>query len=308
MRRRRLGSTDLLVSELGFGCWQLGGRGWGRFSQREVVCAIEAAVARGVNLFDTAPVYGFGLSETLLGRTLARRGDDCVIVSKGGLVWDASERVEHDARPESLRRQLEASLKRLGRDRLDAYVLYWPDPKVPIEESLGSLEVFRREGLIQCWGVSNLPIAVVQGCLDRRSELSFLQQPLNALEEYPIEHREAARDGTELLALSARRGIGVLAFDVLARGLLGGQDRSGKTIGRKDVRRRDWRFSENGMARLREKQASLADGARKQGVPLTAFAIRATLERPGVTACLVGMKSREQLEQNLRFGEVELPA
>ncbi len=304
--RSRLVSTDILVSEVGFGCWQLGGKGWGHVSQREIVNTIEAATERGVNLFDTAPVYGFGLSEELLGKTLARCGDDCVIVSKGGLVWDASRRVEHDARPDSLRRQLEASLKRLGRDRLDAYVLHWPDPQVPIDESLASLESFRCEGLIRCWGVSNLPLPAVETCLKSSSELSFLQLPLNVLNAHPEEHQEVARDGAALLSLSTRHGLGVLAFDVLARGFLGRQGRPGPPVGRKDLRRRDWRFSEDNASLLEERDR-LARCADRQNAPLTALAIRATLERPGVTACLVGMKSREQLEQNLRFGELELP-
>ncbi len=140
MRRLKLGPTELLVSELGFGCWQLGGKGWGSYSLRDVVSAIECAVQRGVNLFDTAPVYGFGRSEEILGKTLARFGEECVVISKGGLVWDRSRRIAHDCRPESLREQLMGSLKRLRRDRLDAYVLHWPDPDVPVRESVSSLE------------------------------------------------------------------------------------------------------------------------------------------------------------------------
>ena len=149
------------VSELGFGCWQLGGKSWGRFSQRDVVSAVEEALAAGVTLFDTAPVYGLGRSEELLGKALAQACESVVVVSKAGLVWDPSGRVIHDARPVSLRQQLLESLRRLHRERVEVYLLHWPDARVPLRESVDALESLRREGLIGAWGLSNHSVAAL---------------------------------------------------------------------------------------------------------------------------------------------------
>jgi len=306
MELRELGSTGIDVSVLGFGCWQLGGKGWGTFSLRDVIVALQEAHAAGVNLFDTAPVYGLGRSEELLGRTVASY-DDCVIVSKGGLAWDEAGRIHHDARPESLRHQLKQSLQRLRRERVDVYLLHWPDPKVPLAESTGALEGFLNEGLIRFWGLSGHSLSVIQPLLAAES-LSVLELPVNLLDAYSDEFTQLAPEIPSLLSAAKRSTAAVLAFDVLARGFLPRPTTSDPEVfGRRDLRRNDWRFGQRGLAELDEQRRRLHELARQQALPPSALAIRAASERSGVTSSLVGIKTPTQLRENLRFLEAELP-
>ncbi|MCH2372587.1 MAG: aldo/keto reductase [Planctomycetes bacterium] len=306
-QRCALGSTGLVVSEVGFGCWQLGGRGWGKYSLGEVVASIEEALDAGINLFDTAPVYGFGVSEELLGKTLAPRANDVVVVTKGGLVWDDTGNVRHDASPESLRTQLEASLKRLRREKLQVYLLHWPDERVPLAESIDALEAFRQEGLVDVCGLSNVTLDQLHGVQARcPGTVNTLELPLNVLERYANEFDGVTQDLPELLDTANRDDLGVIAFDVLARGFLTRDDDQAARLGRRDLRRNDRRFADPAIdAELHERKARVRAWAHSHGVPPSAVAIRAILDRPGVTSCLVGMKCRAHLRDNLRYVEVD---
>ncbi len=307
---RSCGGSALKVSELGVGCWQLGGRGWGRVSQRDVVAALVLACERGVNLFDTAAVYGFGVSETLLGQALKQFRTAAVVVSKGGLVWDWRRRVRHDASPESLRQQLEASLVRLGRDHIDLYLLHWPDAQTPLEASVEALDGFVDAGLIRAWGVSNhsddLVAQAVTAATPRPGAAApVIELPLNALDFYPRAYRTSAAAGAELMRLAVAHGLGVIAFDVLARGYLARPEVS--SPGRRDVRREDERFCAPPLHQTVQR-ARFFELAAALGVAPAALAVRATLSRPGVSSALVGVKSTQQLEECLGYSEVELPS
>ena len=199
MNYRPLGSTGFKVSEVGFGSWQLGGKGWGRPSGDGVGAALRA-LEIGFNLFDTAPVYGFGRAEEILGKALRDRGKNVVLVSKGGLIWDDRERVAHDASPKGLRESLEGSLKRLRRERIEVFILHWPDPAVPLAESISALDDSRTQGKIGAWGLSNLPAEDVLrlGSAPPPRPSIVLEYPLNWLRRYAGEHARA--DGGELVA------------------------------------------------------------------------------------------------------------
>ncbi len=306
MNLRPLGSTGLQVSEIGFGCWQLGGVGWGKVSARDARAAVVRALAAGVNLFDTAPIYGFGRSEELLGETLRAAGREALVVSKGGLVWDDRKRVLHDNRPLSLRRQLEETLRRLGRDAIDVYLLHWPDPAVPLAESAAALESFRGEGKLRAWGLSNFPAADVMALGAAGASGLVLEYPLNGLGQYAAEYQASAAAGAELLERSSRKKWGFLAFDVLARGLLGGRYDEKTAFGRRDLRSRDARFAggafEKNLARVRK----LAALARELEVSPAALAARAVLDRPGISACLAGMKTLQQVDDIVRGASLRL--
>jgi aryl-alcohol dehydrogenase-like predicted oxidoreductase len=306
MNLRPLGSTGLHVSEIGFGCWQLGGVGWGKVSARDAKAAILRALEAGVNLFDTAPIYGFGRSEELLGETLRAAGREALVVSKGGLVWDDHKRVLHDNRPLSLRRQLEDSLRRLGRDAIDVYLLHWPDSAVPLAESAAALESLRGEGKLRAWGLSNFPAAEVVALGVPGVRGLVLEHPLNWLGQYAAEYQASAAAGAELLDLSCRGKWGFLAFDVLARGLLGGRYDEKTAFGKRDLRSRDARFAggafEVNLARARK----LAALARELEVSPAALAARAVLSKAGISACIVGMKSPTQVDELVRSSSLRL--
>lgn len=303
MKNRPLGTTGLRVSEIGFGGWQLGGRGWGSFRAEDARRAVARALELGINLFDTAGVYGFGRSEALLADALRRAPEGTVVVSKGGLVWDGRGRVSHDSRPRSLALQLEGSLRRLRRDRLEVFLLHWPDPRTPVLESAGALEELRRRGSTLAWGLSNFPLADVLRVQEwlRSSGLEegsmVLSYPQNILEEYADEHLQAGAAAKELLSRSATAACGFLAFDVLCRGLLGGRHGRGAAarFGKRDVRSRDRRFAEPTLSRLLGRALEVDALALEMGIPPAALAIRAVLDLPGVTSCLVGMRRPSQV-------------
>jgi aryl-alcohol dehydrogenase-like predicted oxidoreductase len=304
VKREPLGNTGIDVTRLGFGCWQLGGKGWGLKSGDDPIAAVGRALELGVNLFDTAPIYGFGHSEERLGKALPAAAEDVVIVSKGGLVWDSLKRVAHDNRPASLRVQLEGTLKRLRRERLDIFLLHWPDRSVPLLESAAALEALRDEGKIRAWGVSNFDAADV---LSITSRSLILEYPVNCIERYDDEYQASAKAAAELLPLAESRAWGGLAFDSLARGLLGGHPKASASFGKRDIRSRDSRYCADTLTGNLLRAGKVAALARSLGVPVPALAIRAVLERPGVTACIVGMKGPGQVDENAASLSVELP-
>jgi len=310
MNFRSLGKTGFLVSEVGFGCWQLGGEGWGAFHQEDALAAVRRALDLGINLFDTAPVYGFGRSEELLAKVLRNDAGKVVVVSKAGLVWDERRRVVHDNRPESLARSLEASLKRLRMETLDVLLLYWPDPAVPLAASAQALESFRKAGKIRAWGLSNFAAADV---LSLDSLVSgdwagpVIEYPVNVLRSHAEEYRESARAGRELLEATGRRGWGYLAFDVLGRGLLAGGYDEATHFGKRDIRSRDVRYGRGEFERHLARVGELRALACAIGVPTAAVAIRAVLGIPGLTSCLVGMRNPRQVEECVSACGVTLP-
>lgn len=313
MRRRALGTTGILVSEVGFGCWQLGGEGWGAFRSEDGIRAVRRAWELGICLFDTAPVYGFGRSEELLGRALRGAAREAVIISKAGLVWDERHRVAHDNRPESIARSLEGSLRRLGVERLDVLLLHWPDPRVPLEESIAELERLRSVGKIRAWGLSNHPAADVlsaAGLLEAaaaRGAGPVLEYPANVAHSYAPEYEASGEAGEALRPLAEARGWGFVAFDVLLRGILAGRWGPERRFGKRDLRGRDPRYRGAGLARSLEAARRVSSVAAALGAPPAAVAIRAVLDRGGVSSCLVGMRSPTQVEECARASDLISP-
>src|SRR5579859_4633593 len=151
-----MGDSNLTVSAIGFGCWEMGGPHYGGTDEAEVTAAIHRAIDLGVTLFDTAPNYGYGGSEEVLGRALGARRKDVVLVSKVGITWDpVTKTTKMDGRYSTIKQINEESLRRLGTDHLDLVLMHWPDPETPIAETMGALEELRAEGKALHVGVSN---------------------------------------------------------------------------------------------------------------------------------------------------------
>ncbi|MEA2424169.1 MAG: hypothetical protein QOH13_579, partial [Thermoleophilaceae bacterium] len=215
MNSVRLGMTQLQVSPICFGTWQLGGD-WGGFDEREATAAIRHALELGVNMFDTAQAYGFGASERLLGRALApelrSRRDEIVIATKGGLRRNGGDQVVRDASPAWLRAGVEQSLRALGVDHIDLYQLHWPDPAESVAETAGALQELVEEGKIRHVGVSNFDPAQM-AAFARSRPVETLQPP------YHLFRRDIE---AEILPYCAEHDIGVLVYGPLAHGLLTG--------------------------------------------------------------------------------------
>src|SRR5947208_547387 len=226
MRDVRLGSTDLRVSPICFGTWAFGGD-WGRVDQEEAKATIGRALESGINFFDTAQAYGFGLSEHLLADALwgRVRRQDVVVATKGGLRMDG-DRLVRDASAARVRQGVEASLRNLRTDYIDLYQVHWPDPATPAEETGAALTELVREGKVRHVGVSNYGVAEMEA-LRRFTSCETLQPPYNLF-----------RRGIEadVLPYCAARGMGVLVYGPLAHGLLSGAMTEATTFAADDWR------------------------------------------------------------------------
>ena len=214
---------DIRFSAIGFGCWSLGGgSGWRDFSDAELIATIYKAIECGITFFDTAPVYGFGTSETLLGKALRGRRDSITLASKCGLLWDENKTDARCLTPRAMRNDFENSLRRLQTDDLDLLQLHWPDHNVPLEDIATVLEEFLRFGKVRYLGVTNFSVADTER-LATMVPLSSYQGLFNVLERNPTGyHKETLeyRSEEEILPLCAKRGLAFFPYSPLFQGLL----------------------------------------------------------------------------------------
>ncbi len=292
METIRIGATPLIASRIGLGSWAIGGWMWGGSDEAEAIRTIHAAIGRGITLIDTAPVYGFGRSEEIIGRALAEGGyrHRVIVATKAGLQWEQGG-VERNASPARLRHEIEQSLRRLGTDHIDLYQIHWPDPLVPMEETAAELARLYRAGKIRAIGVSNYDRAQLRA-FAAVAPLHAVQPPYNLFE------REAE---TEILPYAQRSGLTVLAYGSLCRGLLSGRIRADTRFEGDDLRRSDPKFQPPRLAQYLEAVRALDDYARQRfGKTVLALAVRWILDR-GPTIALWGARHPAQLDA---FGDV----
>lgn len=240
---REIGRSGVTASAVGLGTWAIGGWMWGGTDERESIAAIQASLDAGVTLIDTAPAYGLGRSEEIVGKALAGRRDKAVIATKCGLVWHTDKGrhfFDQDGKPvhrylgrDAILHEVEQSLKRLGTDYIDLYITHWQDPTTPIEETMSALEELRQAGKIKAIGASN----VGRGELERYIAVGGL----DAIQErFSMIDREIE---TELLPLTRRSGVATLSYSSLALGLLSGSIGPERVFSGDDQRRDNPRFS-----------------------------------------------------------------
>lgn len=307
LQRRPLGATGLELSLLGFGSWAAGGGDYifGLGSQRDEdsIAAVHAAVASGMNWIDTAPVYGFGHSETIVGRALQSipEGDRPHVVTKCGLVQvseDPSEAPVRSLKPESIRKECVASLQRLGVDRIDVYLFHWPDLiGTPVEDSWEAMQSLIDEGLIGSAGLSNFSIEDMERC-ERLAPIDVVQPPLSLLRTGAL---------SDVIPWCHDRGKGVIVYSPLQSGMLTG------SLTRDDVDRmaQDWRSqSPEVHGPLAEHciagQPALREIGEELGIFGGAVAIAWALAQQGVTGAIVGARNAKQIEGLVQGGGVQL--
>lgn len=273
------------VSRIGLGTWAIGGWMWGGADDSASIATLRGAIERGINLIDTAPVYGFGHSEDMVGQALAGLRDRAVIATKGGLEW-AGEGVRRNSSPQRLRREVEDSLRRLRTDRIDLYQIHWPDPLVPIEDTARTLEALQREGKILAVGVSNYSPEQMDA-FRAVLPLASVQPPYNLFE------RAIERD---VLPYAREQGLAVLAYGALCRGLLSGRMTVDTTFGADDLRAADPKFRRPRFDQYVRATKELEAMARiRYDKPVLALAIRWVLDS-GPTIALWGARRPEQLD------------
>jgi aryl-alcohol dehydrogenase-like predicted oxidoreductase len=304
MQRVRLGRTELQVSPIAFGTWQLGGD-WGSFDEREAIAAIRHALDLGVNFFDTAQAYGFGASERLLGRALEpelrSRRDEIVIATKGGLRPDGNGGIVRDASPAWLRSGVDRSLQALGVEHVDVYQLHWPDPAVPVAETAGALQELVVEGKLRHVGVSNFD-ASQMAAFARTRPVETLQPP------YHLFRREIE---AEVLPYCEEHDIGVLVYGPLAHGLLTGAIDAHTTFADGDWRAASALFRGDALRRNVAAVRRLEQLASELGTTVSALAIAWTLAHPAADVAIVGARRAAHIEDSvgavqLALGDVEM--
>ena len=279
--------TSIKVSPIAIGTWAIGGWMWGGTDESESIRTIQAAVDRGITMIDTAPAYGFGRSEEIVGQALAEGGrrDRVLIATKVALNWHDGQ-VFRDASPARVRQEVEDSLRRLRTDRIDLYQVHWPDPTVPIEATARELDRLFRAGMIRAIGVSNFSPAQMEQ-FRTVAPLRAVQPPYNLFE------RDADAD---VLPYARRHDLTVLAYGALCRGLLTGRMRADTQFAGDDLRRVDPKFQSPRYAQYLAAVDALARLARERyGRSVLALAVRWVLDR-GPTIALWGARHPGQLD------------
>ncbi|HVZ53598.1 MAG TPA: aldo/keto reductase [Pseudolabrys sp.] len=280
--------TDLKPSRIGLGTWAIGGWMWGGSDDAQSIRTIQAAVDRGVTLIDTAPVYGFGHSEEIVGRALAEGGrrKKAVIATKVALDWKDGKPFRNASRGRIMK-EIDDSLRRLRTDVVDLYQVHWPDPNVPIEETAGALADLRKAGKIRAIGVSNFTPAQ----MDRFRAVTPLatdQPPYNLFE------REIERD---TLPYCRKNGIATLAYGALCRGLLAGTMSASTKFSGDDLRQSDPKFQQPRFGQYLKAVQALDQFAQKNfGKRVVHLAVRWILDRHDAGFALWGARRPDQLD------------
>jgi aryl-alcohol dehydrogenase-like predicted oxidoreductase len=283
-------AISLKVSRVALGTWAMGGWMWGGTDERQSVATIRAALEQGINLIDTAPAYGFGVSEEIVGKALTGVRSRAVIATKVGLEWRGGA-VFRNASRERIMAEIHDSLRRLRTDYIDIYQVHWPDPLVPIEETASAMHDLYVQGKIRAIGVSNFSVEQMQA-FRAVAPLHVLQSPYNLFER-GIE--------AELLPYCLSNGIAMLGYGALCRGLLSGRMKSDSTFGGDDLRRVDPKFQSPRYAQYLSAVGQLDQLAQRlYGRRVIQLAVRWMLDQ-GISVALWGGRRPDQLRPALEL-------
>jgi aryl-alcohol dehydrogenase-like predicted oxidoreductase len=283
-----ISGTEMKVSRIAQGTWAIGGWMWGGTDERESIRTIHAALDKGITLIDTAPVYGFGVSEEIVGKAIKERGhrEKVFIATKVGLEWQNGS-VTRNSSAARIHEEVQDSLRRLRTDYIDIYQVHWPDLAVPIEETAYAMQALFKEGVIRAIGVSNYsPEQMIQ--FMSVCPLHTVQPPYNLFE------REIERD---VLPYVRETNLSAFAYGPLCRGLLTGTMRPDTKFTGDDLRLSDPKFQPPRFAQYLNAVQQLDDLAQKRyGKHVMGLAVRWVLDQPGIAAALWGARHPEELE------------
>lgn len=314
MQYRPLGQSGISASVVGLGTWVMGGWMWGGAEEADSIHAIHASLDAGINLLDTAPAYGFGLSETIVGKAIKGRRDRVVLATKCNMVCDPSHGktmfrsttlgpdpqghifVNVFGGPESIRREVDESLARLQTDYIDLYQTHWQDLTTPLEETMGALMDLKRAGKIRAIGVSN----ATSTQMDAYRRVGPLDSDQ---EKYSMLARNIEQDQ---LPYCRHHRIAVLAYSPLGQGLLTGKIGPERQFAEGDMRRSDPLFDVENRQRIAQMLSRIQPIAETHQLTLGQLAIAWTYHQPGLTHVLCGARTAEQAQENAIAGDTQL--
>lgn len=305
---RPIGQSGIEASAVGLGTWAIGGWMWGGTDRDRSIRAIHASIDAGISLIDTAPAYGQGVAEEILGEAMQGRRDKVVLATKCGLVWHTQKGnhfFDTDQGPvhrylgrDAIIYELEQSLRRLKTDVIDLYITHWQDPTTPIDETMEALERLKEQGKIRAIGASNCSVEDVRAYLDA-GQLDCVQ------EEYSMVTRGLEK---EILPLCCENNVSVLSYSSLALGLLSGRVGPDRTFEGDDQRKDNPRFSQANRRKVARLMEAIDPIAKAHDATLAQIVIGWTLHQPGITFSLCGARDEHQALENARAGRLRLSA
>jgi aryl-alcohol dehydrogenase-like predicted oxidoreductase len=304
LKSTQLGTTGLEITRVGFGAWAIGGGGWefawGSQDDEESIAAIHRALELGVNWIDTAAAYGLGHSEEIVGRALEGVHERPYVFTKASLLDGGGGRIVHSLKRDSIRREVEASLSRLGLDTIDLYQIHWPIPDQDIEEGWSTFAELKEEGLVRHIGVSNFSVSQLRRA-QAIAPVETVQPP------YSLVELDAA---TDILPFAWRQRIGVIVYSPMGSGLLTGAMTPERiaALPDDDWRKSDPRFQEPELSRHLATVERLRAVAERHDTTPGAVAIAYTLHNPGVDGAIVGFRRPDQVDPLVSAANLDLTA
>jgi aryl-alcohol dehydrogenase-like predicted oxidoreductase len=302
MKYRKLGKNGPEISVIGFGSWAIGGGGWasawGNQDDELSAESVRVALDNGINFYDTAAAYGLGHSEEVIGKALKSDRDKVVLATKCGLVWDKNKTISKNGTYDSILREAEASLRRLGTDYIDLYQMHWPDTDVnaPAEETMRAMDKLVQDGKVRYVGLSNYNVPLLEASLSVR-HVDSLQPPYSIL-------RPAVEK--EILPYCLEKGIGVVAYSPLTSGLLSGNYTYDTKFSDDDWRSRNAAHTGEGLRKNVDRVEKLKVIASRYGITMQQLAIAYDLAHPALTSALVGVRKPSHILSVLSAIDVTL--
>jgi len=311
MEYRTLGQTDLEVSAVIFGAWAIGGWFWDGTDDDLAIKAIHTAIDSGVNCIDTAPMYGMGHSEIVVGRALKDISEKIIVATKCGLVWYRTDgeyffdtkdnegkecSVYRVLKKDSIIEECEKSLQRLGVEVIDLYQCHWPDKTTPLDETMDAMLTLKQQGKIRAIGVSNFTAGMMATCL-KHGRLDSCQPKYSLLSREPEE---------EILPFCREHNIGVICYSPMEQGMLTGKVTMDREFKGDDNRQRKPWFQLHNRKRALEALEKIKPIAEKYGVTLAQLSVNWIISQPGVTAAIVGARNPDQARENAKAADFKL--
>lgn len=304
MEFKRLGKSNLSVPAVIFGAWAIGGWLWGKSDDQESIKAIQKSIELGCTCIDTAPIYGFGHSEEVVGRAIKGKRDQVLIATKCGLRWDCGDgefffetkdnsgnnvKIHRNLKKDSLFKECDASLKRLGTDVIDLYQCHWPDSTTPLDETMEALLSLKEQGKVRAIGVSNFTVEMMRACL-RSGELAS-DQP-----KYSLLFRDIEKD---ILPFCRKNDVGLIVYGPIGQGLLTGKVTLDRKFAKDDFRKGQPWFQPKNLKRILDRLKKIEPIAKAYGRTLAQLVINWVISEPGITGAIVGARTQEQVVENV---------